>query len=84
MEGITLTPVQRQILKFFKDHPQAVETVRGISTWLGREAEVVEQALEGLVSRRWLALHETSVVRGYALTADARLLAQIREVLETS
>jgi len=78
---MSLTPVQRQILKFFQEHPQAVETVRGIATWLGQEAEVVEQALEGLVSRKWLALHETSAVRGYALTADARFLTQIREAL---
>ncbi len=78
-----MTPVQRQILKFFQEHPQAVETVRGLATWLGHEVAVVEQALEGLVSRRWLALHETSAVRGYALTADARFLAQIREALET-
>ena len=43
---------------------------------------VIEQALEGLVSRGWLSLHETSAVRGYALTADARLLSQIQAILE--
>ncbi|MBI3615939.1 MAG: hypothetical protein HY211_05415 [Candidatus Omnitrophica bacterium] len=84
MSGFSLTPVQRQILKFFQQHPQAVETVRGIASWLGHEAKVVEEALKELVGRRWLATDETSAVRGYALTGDRRMLTQIQEALEGS
>ena len=77
-----LTPIERKILKFFQEHPQAVETVRGIATWLGHEAEAVEEALKGLVGRKWLIADQTSVVRGYTLTGDDRVLTQIQEALE--
>ncbi len=81
LDASSLTPLERQILQFFQEHPHAVETVRGIATWLGHEVAAVEEALKCLVSRKWLAMDETSAVRGYALTGDERLLSQIRQVL---
>ncbi|MBI3333259.1 MAG: hypothetical protein HYZ93_04135 [Candidatus Omnitrophica bacterium] len=79
--SFSLTEVERRILQFFREHPQAVETVRGIATWVGCEAEAIEKALNGLVGRRWIATDETRMVRGYALTQDQRILAQIQETM---
>lgn len=61
-----------------------METVRGIATWLGGEQVAIQEALEGLVGLKWLATHETSAVKGYALTRDERSLTQIKEILEIS
>jgi len=83
-ERTRVTPVQRRILNFFQEHPHAVETVRGISTWLGDETEVIQEALESLVGRKWLTADQTSAVRGYVLTRDERLLTQIQELTEAS
>lgn len=79
-----VTPVQRRIINFFQEHPHAVETVRGIATWLGYETEIIQEALESLVGRKWLTADQTSAVRGYVLTRDERLLTQIQEVMEES
>ena len=38
-----LTPVQLKVMRFFKEHPHAVETVRGIATWLGGEQRLIEK-----------------------------------------
>ena len=76
-----LTPTGKKILLFFQEHPHAVETARGISTWLGASPDVVGKALDDLVERKWLLTHETSVVVGYTLTGDEKLVAQIRSVL---
>ena len=78
-----LSPIQRKTLKFFHENPQAVETVRGIAVWLGEEAVAAEAALEVLVKHKWLAVHESSAVKGYALTHDERVLTRIKTILES-
>ncbi len=74
--------VERRILQFFQEQPQAVETVRGISAWVRAEAEQVQQVLDQLTERKWLLTHESASVRGYVLTRDERVLGQIQAVLE--
>ena len=76
------TALQRRILRFFKEHPHAVEAVRGIASWVGVEVDSIGEALKGLLEKKWLTADKTSAVIGYALTRDERLLAQIQQVLE--
>ena len=77
-----LTPIQKRILQFFQEQPHAVETVRGISTWLCMETDIVQEALQELVSREWLSADQTEAVTGYALTGDEQILVEIKEALE--
>ncbi len=84
MRAFSPTAIQRRILKFFQEHPQAVESVRGIATWLGVEPMPVEEALNGLAEQKWLAKHETSAVQGFALTEDRRLLSRLDQLLGAS
>ena len=87
-ESDQLTPVQARILKFFHDNPQAVESLRGIATWLGdvrdigEDVRTLEEALLSLVARGWLATHETTAVTAFSLTREERSLSQIREALK--
>ncbi len=78
---IPLNPIQRRVLQFFYRNPQAVETPRGIHTWLGLESQPMEEALKDLVARKWLEIHEASAVIGYTLTTDARRVAEVRKAL---
>ncbi len=80
----SLTALQRRILHFFREHPQSVETERGIAAWVGVEVETINAPVQDLFKRRWLTADETSAVTGYALTRDDRLLAQIQNVMEAS
>lgn len=73
----SLSPLQCRILRFFREHPHAVETARGIASWMGEEGEAILAALPMLLGRGWLTADETSVVTGYALTRDEQMLAQI-------
>lgn len=76
-----LTQLQRKILRFFHDQPHAVESARGISTWIGAEPEHVEEAVQDLLERKWLDSDQTPVACGYSLTRDGKLLTQIRRAL---
>ena len=78
-----MTVIQRRILRFFQEHPHAVETVRGIASWVGVEVNLIAEALKDLLEKRWLTADETSAVTGYALTRDERLLTQIRQAVKT-
>ena len=77
-----LTQLQKQILRFFHEQPHAVESARGISTWIGAEPKQVEEAVGDLLARKWLDSDETSAARGYSLTRDDKLLTQIQRALE--
>ena len=79
-----LTAIEKKILLFFQEHPHAIETVRGISTWAGEPPEVARSALEVLVGKKWILTHETSAVTGYTLTGEEKLLIQIRDILGIS
>lgn len=79
-----LTASQRRILAFFQEQPQAVETARGIATWLNSPSQEVEKALDELVDRKWLLAHRAPMVVGYALTQDEHRLVEIQEALKTS
>ena len=73
--------IQRRILRFFQEQPHAVETARGIATWVGLEVSLIGQVLKDLLEKKWLTADETSAVTGYALTRDERHLEQIRQLL---
>jgi len=79
--SFSLSALQRRILQFFRGHPHAVETARGIATWVGVEVESVGSALKELLEWKWLIADETDAVTGYALTRDERLLTQVLDVL---
>jgi hypothetical protein len=80
MEAPSLTAVQKQILKFFKENSHAIETARGIMTWLGAvDPKEVQQALDDLAGRKLLLCHESGAVLGYALNPDERVFGQIKD-----
>ncbi len=76
-----LTPIKRRIVEFFRTHPHAVETIRGMSTWLSLPPSALEKAVHDLVGRKWLVAHTAGPMTGYALTRDAKILSQMEEAL---
>ncbi len=83
-EQFSMSPTERRILEFFRKQPHAIETAKGIATWLCAEPEDVGKALEELAKRKWLSVHETTAVVGYSLTDNERFLAEIQQALEPS
>ena len=78
----SISPIERQILQFFIEHSNAVETVRGMSTWLGTEPQAIESALNSLVEKKWLSSHAAGALTGYTLTSEERFVNQIKQTLE--
>jgi len=76
------SPIQKKIIQFFHRHPNAIETARGIASWLTVDSHSIQEAVDDLVVWKWLTVHQAAAVVGYALTENERILAQIREVLK--
>lgn len=73
--------VASKIARFFHEHPAAVETARGMATWLACPAAEVEPALETLAKAQVLTAHRSGPVTAYALTSDPALVQQLGRVL---
>lgn len=80
-ESFSLKPLERKVLEFFQEHPHAVETVRGLATWVTADSSATQEVLDELVERKWLVLHRALAVTGYALTDDDRFLREIHQAL---
>jgi DNA-binding transcriptional regulator YhcF (GntR family) len=75
------SPVKKKIIVFFHENPQAVDSVRGISTWINIKPNIVKKALEGLVREGILVAHRGSTTTGYAYTQDRDMVSRIESYL---
>lgn len=81
MDRILRSPIKKKIILFFRENPQSVESVRGISTWLNLKPEKVKKALEELVKDGILIAHRGATTTGYAYTQDKDILNYIEKYL---
>ena len=80
--------VIREILRYLVEHPDAKDTLAGIVKWWlptnhrGWESDVVQEALDLLVARRWLKVRRTISFKKIYGVNKARL-EEIRAFLNT-
>ncbi|MCM8766014.1 MAG: hypothetical protein NC920_04125 [Candidatus Omnitrophica bacterium] len=75
------SPIKKKIILFFRENPQAVDSVRGISTWLNLKSTTARKFLEELVKDGILIAHRGATTTGYAYTQDEETLKLIEEYL---
>ncbi|MCM8778772.1 MAG: hypothetical protein NC898_05880 [Candidatus Omnitrophica bacterium] len=75
------SPIKKKIILFFRENPQAVDSVRGISTWLNLKSGIARKYLEELVKDNILIAHRGATTTGYAYTQDEDILKRIEEYL---
>lgn len=71
-----LRDVQREILSYLMRHPEAKDTLEGITQWwlaADSAAAAVDRALEGLVEKGWVAVWNVGARRRvYGLERERR------------
>jgi hypothetical protein len=75
------SPIHRKIVAFFHENQSALDTPRGISTWINEERSSVLEALEDLVKLKVLTADRASSTTGYSYTRDSKLIAKINKLL---
>jgi len=71
-----------KVLKFFHENQAAVDTPRGVATWIGEDRAKVKKALEDLVGINVLCAHRATSTTGYSYTSDAKLISKIGRLLK--
>lgn len=74
-------PLYRKIVAFFAEHPESIDSPRGVATWIRASRDEVGRALEVLTRTGILVAHRGPTTTGYSLTRDAQLVSKIQHRL---
>ncbi|MFC1548539.1 hypothetical protein ACFL5E_01115 [Candidatus Omnitrophota bacterium] len=74
--------LSRDILSFFYENPTSVDSVGGISAWVGESRKKVLSSLEKLVELGVLSKDSEEGAKGYGYTRDEEIMEIIEELMQ--
>jgi len=74
--------LHKQIIIFFHENPNSIDTPRGIAAWVGCSRDEAKKALEELAEARILNSISTSSTSGYSCTHDKDILKRIKKLIK--
>ncbi|MBU1061271.1 MAG: hypothetical protein KJ952_00905 [Candidatus Omnitrophica bacterium] len=77
IKRLFVNEVTKKILLFFNENPQSIDTAKGISIWVGCDADTIQKSLDKLVKEGILVNHKTSSIDAYAYTNQKDILKKI-------
>ena len=75
------SPIHLKIIRFFHENQAALDTPRGVATWVGEERSRVSACLEDLVNAKILVAHRATSTNGYSYTRDEKIISKIGKLL---
>ena len=69
----------RKILLFFNENPNCIDTVKGISLWIGGDMNVIQKALNQLAKEGIIVSHRTASTTAYAYTNNRTIVKKIEK-----
>jgi len=75
--------VTKKIILFFNENPHSIDTVKGISVWIGCDLESVQRALDKLVKEGVLINHKTTTTNAYSYTNQKDMIKAIEKYIKT-
>jgi len=72
----------RKILLFFNENPRSIDTVKGISIWVGDDADRVREGLDRLVKEGILVSHKAASTSAYSYTNQRDTVKKIEECIK--
>ncbi len=82
LENILKNKLCRSILIFFHENQSAIDTPRGIATWVKAERPIVKKALDMLVELGILIEHKSSSTTAYSYTRNKKTIREIDKKLK--
>jgi hypothetical protein len=77
-----LSDLQFKIVKFFHENQAAIDTPRGVSTWVREDRAKVLKALEELAAMKILVPHRSTSTMGYSYTRNTKIISKIEKLLK--
>ena len=72
----------RKILFFFNENPNCIDTVKGISLWIGGDTVIMQKALNTLVKEGMITSHKTASTTAYAYTNNKKIVKNIEKYIK--
>ncbi len=72
----------RKILFFFNENPNCIDTAKGISLWIGGDANNIQKALNQLVKEGIIISHQTASTTAYAYTNNKQIVKKIEKCIK--
>jgi len=74
----------RKILFFFNENPNCIDTAKGISLWIGGDANNIQKALNQLVKEGIVTSHQTASTTAYAYTNNKQIVRNIEKYIKNT
>jgi len=74
--------LHKQIIVFFQENPNSIDTPRGIAAWVGCSRDEAKKALEELAEAGILNSISTSSTSGYSFTNDKDVVKRIEKLIK--
>jgi len=74
--------LHKQIIVFFQENPNSIDTPRGIAAWVGCSRDEAKKALEELAEAGILNSISTSSTSGYSFTSDKDVVKRIEKLIK--
>ncbi len=73
--------IHKKIIAFFHENQAAIDTPRGVATWIEEDRTRVKKALEDLVGLGILTADRATSTTGYSYTRDRKTISKINKLL---
>ena len=74
---ISRSDLHKKVITFFHENPAAIDTLRGVSTWVRAEEKLVKKVLSELSEVGILNSIQVSSTVGYSYTQDLQIIKMI-------
>ena len=81
IDSVVKSKVHHKIIAFFHENQAALDTPRGIATWIRDDRTKVKNALEDLVALGVLIAHRSTSTTGYSYTRNNKVISKIEKLL---
>jgi len=71
-----------KILLFFNENPHCIDTAKGISIWLGCDAENAQKAMDDLVAQGILMNHKALSTDAYSYTNKRSIIKKVEKYIK--
>ena len=82
MKKIFKNEAARKILLFFNENPNCIDTVQGISLWIGSDAGIIQKEIDRLVKEGIITSHRTASTTAYAYTNNKIIVKNIEKYIK--
>jgi hypothetical protein len=74
--------IHLKIIRFFHENQAAIDTPRGVATWIHDDRAKVKKALEDLAGLNILVAHPCTSTTGYSYTQNSAIASKIAKFLK--